>query len=153
MARNRRPPRDPVNAALSYGYAVLRGVVEAAVVSAGLHTEIGVLHSTTRRNPALVLDLMEEFRVPVVDRAVGRLFGRGELKPHKHFGGGSQKTLLNKSGKGVLIEGIEFQLQSERKHPLSGRVTTLMQHIYGQARMLEGAIVRGKAYEPFWIAD
>ena len=149
--RNRRPPRDPINAALSYGYAVLQGVVEAAVISAGLHPEIGVLHSTTRRNPALVLDLMEEFRVPVVDRAVGKLFGRGQLKPDVHFGGGNYRTLLNGAGKTILLEGLEVQLQSERKHPADGHTAPLLQQIFRQASKLEAAIVRGKPYAPFWL--
>jgi len=151
--RNRRPPRDPINAALSYGYAVLQGVVEAAVVSAGLHPEIGILHSTTRRNQALVFDLMEEFRVSVVDRTVGRLFGRGQLKPDAHFGGGKFRTLLNGAGKAILLEGLEAQLHSERKHPADGYTAPLLQHIFRQAGKLEAAIVRGRPYEPFWLGD
>ncbi|WP_457637910.1 CRISPR-associated endonuclease Cas1 [Oceanithermus sp.] len=153
LARKRRPPRDPVNAALSYAYAVLQGVVEAAVLAAGLHPEFGLLHSTTRRNPALVFDLMEEFRVPVVDRVVGRLFGLGQLKPERHFGGGSQKTLLNKAGRVVLMEGLERQLRSLRRHPLTGVEASLLEHIYKQAENIEAAIVRDRPYKPFWVDD
>lgn len=79
--RTRRPPRDPVNAALSYGYALLLGRVLVAVRLAGLHPEVGFLHAEGRRSPALALDLMEEFRVPVVDQVVLSAFRRGLLTP------------------------------------------------------------------------
>jgi len=151
LARNKRPPRDPVNAALSYGYAVLQGVVESAVLAAGLHPEIGLLHSTTRRNAALVFDLMEEFRVVVVDRTVGRLFGRGQLQPQRDFSHSEYRVLLNRQGKVALLEGLEEQLQSRRRNPLSGRKDTLMVHIYKQAASLEAAIVRGQPYAPFYM--
>lgn len=76
--RNRRPPRDPVNACLSFGYTSLLTRVETAVRKAGLDPYMGALHEVGRGKPALVLDLMEEYRV-VVDRLVLRLFNRGQL--------------------------------------------------------------------------
>lgn len=76
--RNRRPPRDPINACLSFGYTSLLTRVETAVRKAGLDPYMGALHEVGRGKPALVLDLMEEFRV-VVDRLVLRLFNRGQL--------------------------------------------------------------------------
>ena len=146
-SRNRRPPRDPVNAALSYGYAVLQSVVESAVVTAGLHPELGLLHSTTRRNPALVLDLMEEFRTDAVDRVVGRLFGRKQLDPNRHFSHGSHKTLLNRTGKGVLVRELEGSMYARRKAEKGG---SLMEQIFQQAARLEAAIVRERPYETFF---
>lgn len=79
--RNRRPPRDPINACLSFGYALLANKVESAVRGAGLDPYVGVFHSATRGKPAMVLDLMEEFRAPVVDRLVLRLVNRRQLSP------------------------------------------------------------------------
>jgi len=103
------------------------------------------------RNAALVFDLMEEFRVVVVDRTVGRLFGRGQLQPQRDFSHSEYRVLLNRQGKVALLEGLEEQLQSRRRNPLSGRKDTLMVHIYKQAASLEAAIVRGQPYAPFYM--
>jgi len=78
--RNRRPPRDAINACLSFGYTSLLARVESAVRKAGLDPYMGALHEVGRGKPALVLDLMEEYRV-VVDRLVLRLINRGQLSP------------------------------------------------------------------------
>lgn len=77
--RNRRPPRDPVNACLSFGYTLLLRRMESAIRSAGLDPHLGALHAPGRGKPALALDLMEEFRPTIVDRLVLRLINRRQL--------------------------------------------------------------------------
>jgi CRISPR-associated protein Cas1 len=78
--RNRRPPRDPINAVLSFAYTLLVSRVESAVRTAGLDPFLGFLHEATRGNPACALDLAEEWR-PMVDAMVFGLFNRRELSP------------------------------------------------------------------------
>lgn len=78
--RTRYPPRDPVNAALSYGYSLLLARVDAAVRAAGLDVHAGALHEPNRGAPALALDLMEELR-PLVDSLVLSLFNLRQLGP------------------------------------------------------------------------
>jgi len=68
--RHKHPPTDPVNAMLSYGYAVLCSRCESALIAVGLHPARGVFHESYRNRPALAFDLMESFRGPVVDRVV-----------------------------------------------------------------------------------
>ena len=68
--RNRRPPTDPVNSLLSFAYGLLRGQVTAAVHIAGLDPYIGYLHEVHHGQPAMVLDLMEEFRALIADNLV-----------------------------------------------------------------------------------
>lgn len=70
--RLRRPPPDPVNVLLSFGYSLLGNLVQAAVETAGLDPYFGALHEPRYGRPSLVLDLMEEFRPVVVDSAVLR---------------------------------------------------------------------------------
>jgi CRISPR-associated protein Cas1 len=77
--RNRRPPRDPVNACLSFGYTLLLRKLESAILATGLDLYVGVLHETGRGAPCLALDLMEEFRPIIVDRLVMRLFNRRQF--------------------------------------------------------------------------
>jgi CRISPR-associated protein Cas1 len=77
-ARSRRPPRDPVNACLSFGYALLGTVAETEVLRAGLDPMIGFLHQPLHGRPSLMLDLIEEFR-PFIDALVLRLVNRRQL--------------------------------------------------------------------------
>jgi len=79
--RTRRPPRDPVNACLSFGYTLLAERVESAVRGVGLLPGIGALHGAGRGQAGLVFDLVEEFRAPLVDRMTLRLFNRRQLAP------------------------------------------------------------------------
>lgn len=79
--RNRRPPRDPVNALLSLGYMLLVTEIQADIEARGLDPRIGFLHAVRPGRPALALDLMEPWRAPVVDRLVLTVLNRGMLKP------------------------------------------------------------------------
>jgi CRISPR-associated protein Cas1 len=78
--RTRRPPLDPVNACLSFGYTLLGGVVESEVLRCGLNPMLGFLHQPLHNRKSLALDLLEEFR-PFVDLLVLRLINRRQLGP------------------------------------------------------------------------
>ena len=77
--RSRRPPLDPLNAALSYGYAVVAGHGAAAALAAGLDPAEGFLHATRAGRPALALDLLEPFRPAIVDTSLLFAANTGEL--------------------------------------------------------------------------
>jgi CRISP-associated protein Cas1 len=79
VKRTRRPPRDPVNAVLSFGYTLLAMGVESAVLRAGLDPMVGVFHMPDYGRPSLVLDLIEEFRPVLVDTLVLRIVNRREV--------------------------------------------------------------------------
>lgn len=79
--RTRRPPRDPVNAMLSFGYTLLAAGMESAVLRAGLDPMVGVFHAPDYGRPSLVLDLIEEFRPVLVDALVLRVINRREVAP------------------------------------------------------------------------
>jgi len=79
--RNRRPPKDPVNALLSLGYTLLLNVVEAAVQVVGLDPYLGALHAPLSGRPSLVCDLVEELRAPVVDGLVLAAINKQALTP------------------------------------------------------------------------
>lgn len=90
-----RPPTDPVNAALSFGYAMLRVAVQGALEHVGLDPYIGYLHGIRPGKPALALDLMEEMRHLLVDRLVFSAFNRRQLTSaefREHTGGGCEFT-------------------------------------------------------------
>lgn len=142
--RLRRPPRDAVNATLSYGYAMLLGTVASALVHAGLHTEIGLLHVTGRRKPSLALDLMEEFRVAMVDIPVISGFLRGRLRASEAVVT-QNGVVLGDELKKNLIEIFEERLAS----PSPVGKKSYEELIFYQAERLAAAIVHGKRYRPF----
>lgn len=78
--RNRRPPRDPVNVLLSFGYTLLASALEREVSALGLDPALGCLHELVYGRPSLVLDLMEEFRPGVVDALVLRICNRRQIR-------------------------------------------------------------------------
>ena len=97
--RNRRPPRDPVNACLSFGYALLGTVVETEVLRVGLDPLVGFFHQPHPGRASLALDLLEEFR-PFIDSLVLRLVNRQQLGPvdFERRGGPELAELLSSEG-------------------------------------------------------
>ena len=83
-ARSRRPPKDEINAMLSFGYTMLLSELAAVVVAHGLQPGLGVLHAPDHRRPSLALDLIEPLRISVIDRLVIRMANRRELQL-QHF--------------------------------------------------------------------
>ena len=77
--RSRRPPEDPFNACLSFGYTLLLRRVEQAILRCGLDPSFGALHEPFRGRPSLALDLMEPLRPLVIDRLILRLVNRRQL--------------------------------------------------------------------------
>jgi len=79
--REYHPPPDPVNALLSFGYALLTNLLTSALDAYGFDPFLGFFHAETYGHPSLALDLVEPFRAPVVDRMVLRLLGLRMLAP------------------------------------------------------------------------
>lgn len=150
--RNRRPPRDPVNAALSFGYTMLCNRVEHAVRRAGLDPYLGVLHETIRGAPALALDLAEEFR-PVVDGLVLNLLNRRQLGPEDFeppspevmesaFPEGVPEDLagavyLSQVGRKILTRAWALRLADRSPHPTLGADWSLSGLMNEQALQLK----------------
>ena len=79
-ARRRRPPPDPANALLSLGYVLLTNLIASALEARGFDPYLGVLHTPRSGRPSLALDVIEEFRHPLVDRFVLRLCNRRQFR-------------------------------------------------------------------------
>jgi CRISPR-associated protein Cas1 len=138
--RTGRGAVDPVNALLNYGYGVLSQAVWGAVVNAGLEPYAGFLHVDRPGKPSLVLDLMEEFRAPVVDRAVLALCRRGEAV---HITGGR----LAPETRHLVAERVLERLTADAR--FAGRRVSLRGIIQAQVRSVAN-FVRGQGpYRPF----
>ena len=149
--RNRRPPRDPVNVLLSYGYAILFQNVLTLLVRRGLHPYVGALHALADRHPGLVSDLMEEFRPLVVDAVVLKLLLNGRIKP-EHFEPGDEDfpCRLLPVGRRIFVKSIEEKLDTPLQHPQSGKSIDLRRAIAGQASLWADHVCRSaEHYRPF----
>lgn len=119
--RNRRPPRDPINALLSFAYGIVLGEVAGALDSVGLDPQIGFLHGIRAGRPSLALDLVEELRPAVADRFVVGLATRGVLSDADflHTTGGA--CYLTDDGRAKFFEAYEQFKSAEVPHRLLGR--------------------------------
>lgn len=83
--RNKRPPRDPVNALLSFGYTLLAAEIASLADGVGLDPQVGFLHQIDYGRPSLAADLVEELRAPVIDRLTATLLNRRQLVASDFF--------------------------------------------------------------------
>ncbi len=148
--RTRRPPRDPVNALLSFAYALLVNDCVSACEGVGLDPQIGYLHALRPGRPALALDLMEEFRAVLADRLVLTLLNRRQITTKDFIERPGGAVHLTDQARRTFLETYQKRKQEEVTHPLLGqRVPVgLLSHI--QARLLARHL-RGDAaeYPPF----
>jgi CRISPR-associated protein Cas1 len=133
--RNRRPPRDPVNAMLSLGYSVLSKEVAGVCHAVGLDPFLGFLHQPRYGRPALALDLMEEFRPLVADSVVISLINRREIQ-ESDFISTTSGTFLNDRGRRAFWQGWFRRMDTEVSHPEFGYKMSYRRMIEVQARQL-----------------
>ncbi|WP_418641484.1 CRISPR-associated endonuclease Cas1 [Vibrio chaetopteri] len=114
--RNRQPPKDPINALLSYGYTLLFHNLRALLEARGLLPHLGYLHGSQPNQPALVLDLMEGYRPWLVDELVLQLTTQ-PLLTLDHFSTTSSGVYLNRDGRRIFIQAMEQRLLTEHQHP------------------------------------
>jgi len=133
--RNRRPPRDPLNALLSYGYALLAKECTVALMSEGLDPWWGLYHQPRHGRPALALDLMEEFRPLVVDSAVISAVNNGMIKAEA-FEIGANGCLMKPTARKALIQAYEQRLDQLITHPLFDYRCSWRAVVRLQARLL-----------------
>lgn len=148
--RNRRPPRDAVNAMLSFAYALLATDVRAALESVGLDPAVGYLHADRPGRPSLALDMMEEFRPFFADRLVLSLINRRQLLEKDFRAMENGAVMLSDDGRKALLVAYQERKRDELLHPfLEEKVTVgLIWHIQAQllARHLRGDL---DGYPPF----
>jgi CRISP-associated protein Cas1 len=133
--RVKRPPTDPVNALLSFGYALLTNKVASAVQLVGFDHFVGYLHSSFYGRPALALDLVEEFRPIIVDSAVLTMLNHRMLTPHDFVVELGAYRLKDDRRK-IFFTQFEERLNEEMIHPLFGYKATYRRCLELQARLL-----------------
>lgn len=170
--RVRRPPTDPVNAMLSFGYVILTRRMESIVQSVGLDPFLGFLHGMAYNRPSLALDLIEEFRPVIVDSVVlrcvnNRLITLAHFQDHPPAGdeeeegeagqmprpaessGAQQPIWLTQEGKAVFLRELERRFHEEVYHSLSGTRAPYLRVTELQAREMARCLREGDDYRPF----
>ncbi|GAW32202.1 CRISPR-associated endonuclease Cas4/Cas1 [Carboxydocella sp. JDF658] len=135
QGRNRRPPRDQVNALLSLGYTLLVKEVLSSLMRVGLDPYLGFFHSNHYGRPALALDMMEEFRPLVADSVVitvlnNRMLGKEHFE--NRFGG----VYLTEEGRKIFFRAFQERLAAEITHPVFRYRISYRRVIELQARFL-----------------
>ncbi len=139
--RNRRPPTDVMNSALSYLYTVMLGECVGALVACGLDPAIGCLHAESKGTPSLGLDLVEEFRPFVVDQVVIELARRKILTDDDAVRvPGKPGVKLSKKARTDILEAYERRMQQKCNGALPGFGGSVRRHLHQQAKRLGKAI-------------
>lgn len=134
--RSRRPPRDPVNALLSFVYALVRHDCESAIQAAGLDPAVGYLHADRPGRPSLALDLMEEFRALTADRLVLAMINRRQVQAGGFAVDAAGGVSMDDKTRRALLVAYQQRKREEVTHPLLEESVPvgLLPHL--QARLL-----------------
>ena len=134
-SRNRRPPKDPLNAMLSFAYAMLTREWTVALSAVGLDPYRGFYHRPRFGRPALALDMMEPFRPLVADSAVLMAVNNGEVRP-QDFITSAVGCNLKPSGRKRFIAAFERRMEQEVTHPIFKYRISYRRLFEVQARLL-----------------
>lgn len=133
--RNRRPPADPVNALLSFAYALLTRTLTVTLTAVGFDAYRGFYHQPRYGRPALALDVMEPFRPLIADSVVLQVINNGEVRPRDFVRAGGGVALKPEARK-ALVLAFERRLAHEVTHPLFGYRVAYRRLLEIQARLL-----------------
>jgi CRISPR-associated protein Cas1 len=133
--RNRRPPRDPVNALLSLGYSMLSKDLTIACAAVGFDPMMGFFHQPRFGRPALALDLMEPFRPLIAESAVLSAINTRMVTP-KDFVRAGRAVALTPGGRRGFFQAYEARMDTLVTHPIFGYQVSYRRLLEVQARLL-----------------
>jgi CRISP-associated protein Cas1 len=149
-SRNRRPPLDPVNSLLSFGYTLLFNNVMSLLLAEGLHPYLGNLHRSDRKAPHLALDLMEEFRSPIVDTLVLKVINQKILRPTDFtFPDQEGGVYLEDTPRRIFLKNFEDRMATSTRHPDCKESLSYRRIIQLQVNRYKKAVLGEMGYESF----
>ena len=147
--RNRRPPKDPVNAVLSFVYSLLVKELTVVLQGVGFDPMLGFFHRPRYGRPSLALDVAEEYRPLIGDSVTLMAFNNGEVDRSSFLERAGAVT-LTESGRKSIIAAFERRLEQEVTHPIFGYRVSYRRIMEVQARLLARTITGElPAYVPF----
>lgn len=149
--RSRRPPGNPVNALLSFGYQVIWNHLLALIEVQGLDPYQACLHEGSARHAALASDLIEEFRAPMVDSVILYLIKKGVVHAQQDFEYRDGGCFLNESGRRKYLTAFMQRMEEEVKvaeDERQPRWDLLMQQVKKYRQFIYNPVY---GYEPYQI--
>jgi CRISP-associated protein Cas1 len=148
--RSRRPPKNPVNALLSFGYQVLWNHLLTLIELQDLDPYEGCLHQSSDRHPALASDLLEPFRAAIIDSLMLNLVNRGSLDPNLDFTYQEGSCLLNESGRQKFLRAFLLRMEEplQTEEGTQPRWDVLTQQVRAYKRYIYSPV---QGYEPYLI--
>ena len=148
--RVRRPPTDPVNSLLSFGYSMLHTNVFSMIRLSGMNPYIGFLHAERKGNPSLVSDLVEEFRT-VIDSLVLYTLNRGLLQERDFYYRKDQPgCFLSNDARKKFIGIFESRMWQESRDGYTGQTLNFRRQIEKQVRIMRDVIAGTRTqYDPY----
>ncbi len=141
--RKRKPPPDPINALLSYGYTLLLYNIYSLLLAKGLNPFVGYLHPLRAGHPALASDIIEEFRAPIVDSVVCNLLLNSKIHPEDFTTtiDGHRRCKIHNAVRKRFIVRLEAKLNSSITHPVTGMQLDYRRCIAQQLQELASVIM------------
>ncbi|XHX77914.1 MAG: CRISPR-associated endonuclease Cas1 [Stenomitos frigidus ULC029] len=148
--RSRRPPTDPVNSLLSFGYTLLFNNVMSLLLAEGLNPYLGNLHRSERKEPHLAFDLMEEFRSPIVDSLIIMLVNKQILKPTDFTWPNAEGGVyLQDPARRVFLKHFEERMSEAVSHPAVQAKVSYRRAIQLQIQHYKSCLLESVSYKPF----
>jgi CRISPR-associated protein Cas1 len=135
--RSKHPPEDRFNALLSFGYGMLFSLVHRTLLAVGLEPSLGFYHQPRSAAPPLVLDVVEIFRVPLVDIPTIGSVNRSQWNPNSDFTVAADHIWLSDDGRKKAIGLFEERLNETYRHPFTGQSLAYARIVELEARLLE----------------
>ena len=146
--RTRRPPKNELNALISFGNTLLYNEFLQIIWKTSLDPRIGIIHATNRRNHTLNLDFADIFKPIIIDRLIFSLINRKQIKKEFHFlNEEDDSVLLNKEGKKIFLQ--EFYKKLSSKMVKNGCTYTYKQLLEREIHLYEKYIVENLVYKPY----
>lgn len=134
--RNRRPPKDPVNAMLSFVYTLICNDMTAALETVGLDPYVGFMHTLRPGRPSLALDMMEELRAYLGDRLVLSLINRRQITIKDFLRQGEEGIVMTESGRKAVLSAWQNRKKEQITHPYLNERVSIGLLPYVQAMLL-----------------
>ena len=145
--RSRRPPRDEINALLSFGNTILYNRMQQVIWKTQLDARIGIFHAANRRHFSLNLDFADLFKPIIIDRIIFSLINRHQITKdlfERHTNGA---VYLNNHAKKIFLESFDEKMNSKRS--VKGKIYTYNQLIEHEIRQYQKHVMEGVEYRPY----
>lgn len=146
--RSKQPPKNEVNALISFGNMMCYSQCLRAIHQTQLNPTISYLHTPGERRYSLCLDISEIFKPIIIDRVIFRVLNRKEIQS-KHFDWKLNRCLLNEAGKKVFVRAIEDKLKETFQHKSLGRKVSFRHLIKLECYKLAKHLLNIEEYKPF----